>query len=73
MDDVGKSDVCGTDITIHDDVVLASGRRTTSEEVNAGSVSVDSLQKNTTGGEYINTNEVVAVTGNLVVGVPSAM
>ncbi len=44
VDDVRKSDVESTDVAIHDLVVLASAKRTTANEVNAGSVSVDTWQ-----------------------------
>ena len=45
VDDMRKSDVSGTDITIHDNVVLAFGKRITANELNEGSVSVDTLRK----------------------------
>ena len=35
MDDVRKSDVNGTDITIHDNVVLVSGKSITAENMNS--------------------------------------
>ena len=43
--DVRKSDANGADITIHDNVVPASGKRITANEVNAGSVSLDTSEK----------------------------
>jgi hypothetical protein len=68
LDDVRKSDVSGTDITIEDNIVLASGKCIIANEVNAGSAGVGTLQKQTCGGEFININIAAAVTGNLVVG-----
>ena len=57
----------GTSITIHDNVVLASEKSITAHEVKAGSVSVDTVQKKTVGGE-LNINSGVVVPGSLLVG-----
>ncbi len=67
MDDVSKSDLNSSDITIHDNVVLVSGKSITANEVKAGPVSVDTVQKKTAGGE-LNINSAVVVTENLLVG-----
>ena len=63
MHDVRQSDASGTDFTINDNIVLASGKSIIANEVKAGSMSVDTVQKKTAEGE-LHVNSAFAVAGN---------